>query len=71
MFVFIPSSIPPVRFGPGGTVPAKISIPAVTDIYLIDWFMICRHNLRILSCRKSQNKDLIQNKVSLKKKSQA
>ena len=30
MFVFIPGSIPPVRFGPGGTDPAEISIPAVT-----------------------------------------
>ena len=32
MFVFIPGSIPPVRFGPGGTDPAEISIPAVTYI---------------------------------------
>ena len=30
MFVFISGSIPPVRFGPGGTDPAEISIPAVT-----------------------------------------
>ena len=30
MFVFIPGSIPPVRFGPAGTDPAEISIPAVT-----------------------------------------
>ena len=34
MFVFIPGSIPPVRFGPGGTDPAEISIPAVTYISL-------------------------------------
>ena len=32
MFVFIPGSIPPVRFGPTVTDPAKISIPAVTFI---------------------------------------
>ena len=32
MFVFIPGSIPPVRFGPAGTDPAEISIPAVTYI---------------------------------------
>ena len=35
MFVFIPGSIPPVRFGPGGTDPAEISIPAVTYIYIL------------------------------------
>ena len=34
MFVFIPGSIPPVRFGPGGTDPAEISIPAVTYIHI-------------------------------------
>ena len=34
MFVFIPGSIPPVRFGPGGTDPAEITIPAVTYIFL-------------------------------------
>ena len=34
MFVFIPGSIPPVRFGPRGTDPAEISIPAVTYIYI-------------------------------------
>ena len=33
MFVFIPGSIPPVRFRPGGTDPAKISISPVTYIY--------------------------------------
>ena len=32
MFVFIPGSIPPLRFGPAGTDPAEISIPAVTYI---------------------------------------
>ena len=32
MFVFIRGSIPPVRFGPGGTDPAEIPIPAVTYI---------------------------------------
>ena len=32
MFVSIPGSIPPVRFGPAGTDPAEISIPAVTYI---------------------------------------
>ena len=32
MFVFNPGSIPPVRFGPGGTDPAEISISAVTYI---------------------------------------
>ena len=30
MFVFIPGSIRPVRFEPAGTVPAEISIWAVT-----------------------------------------
>ena len=34
MFVFIPGFIPPVRFGPAGTDPTEISIPAVTYIYL-------------------------------------
>ena len=34
MFVFIPGSISPVRFGPAGTDPAEISIPAVTYIYV-------------------------------------
>ena len=34
MFVCIPGSIPPVRFGPGGTDPSEISIPAVT--YTLD-----------------------------------
>ena len=29
MFVFIPGSIPPVRYGPGGTDPAEISIPKI------------------------------------------
>ena len=32
MFVFIPGSIRPVRFGPAGTDPAEISILAVTYI---------------------------------------
>ena len=32
MFVFIPGSIRPVRFGPAGTVPAEIYIPALTCI---------------------------------------
>ena len=32
MFVFIPGSIPSMRFEPGGTDPAEISIPAVTYI---------------------------------------
>ena len=31
MFVFIPGSIPPVRFGPAETDPAEISISAVTS----------------------------------------
>ena len=30
MFLIIPGSISPVRFGPAGTDPAEISIPAVT-----------------------------------------
>ena len=30
MFVFVPGSIRPVRFGPAGTVTAEISITAVT-----------------------------------------
>ena len=33
MFVFIPGSIPPVRFGGAGNDPAEISIPAVTNIH--------------------------------------
>ena len=40
MFVFIPGSIPPVKFGPGGTDPAEISIPAVTYIYKCSWPVI-------------------------------
>ena len=36
MLVFIPGSIPPVRFGPGGTDPAEISIPAVTYTYFLE-----------------------------------
>ena len=38
MFVFIPGSIPPVRFGPAGTDPAEISIPAVTYIRSLKMF---------------------------------
>ena len=33
MFVFNPGFIPPVRFGPGGTDPAEIYIPAVTSTF--------------------------------------
>ena len=32
MFVFIPGSIPPVKFGPGGTDPPDGSISPVTYI---------------------------------------
>ena len=35
MFVFIPGSIRPVKFGPSGTDQAEISIPAVTYIIYI------------------------------------
>ena len=36
MFVFIPGSIWPVRFGPAGTVPAEIPIRTVIYMYLTD-----------------------------------
>ena len=49
MFVFIPGSIPPVRFGPAGTDPAEISIPAVTYIdfyYLLETAIGCQDDIQ-------------------------
>ena len=50
MFVFIPGSIPPVRFGPAGTDPAEISIPAVTYIHIQK--SACKVNLSIIDRAK-------------------
>ena len=50
MFVFIPGSIPPARFGPAGTDPADIFIPAVTYISII--YTNFKYSRYFLFCKK-------------------